>query len=170
MYKFVTALVVSILFTVNAFGQCSSAGCSSASGGSGLGIFRGQMFYMAPQSGSCANGSCSANAAYEPPQLIDGVLHEKYTDGFWRPASAATIAAVSAPKPGDCGCAACSLVTKTVSLPSMINPKTLTEVKPDPDYALYQDSAGSLYYLRRDAVASAKGLVPAGKFVWTSTK
>lgn len=165
------AAVVLLCLPALGYSQCGPGGCG---GGFGFAPSFVSSYSFAPP------------IQWEPPYTgPDGRIYEKYTDGTWR-ARMTTATAIAARCQGqfcqganNCDasgrCSPCgncgskgSVASNCPECAALIDTKKLTEVKPDAKMGLFQDDAGNLYYLPRDAVASSTSVLPAGKWVWTT--
>lgn len=175
---------------VNGQMQCSPQSSQSLQGFQGYQSFAPQSYYSQQQQTATVDSRFAASF-----RGSDGKLYALYTDGFYReqPEAAATkVASANDPHPcgcgcdltGQCVCRSCNAGTGfpeakkkvssaapvATSVPASIDPSELREVAPDPEMAQFQDKAGNLYYLNREAVKNSKTLMPVGKWVWQASK
>lgn len=153
--KAIFSLFALAMLAADSFGQCGSASsmaassCGSSSGMQAvygpLGFFRG--FRQAGSFDAC--GSAAAMSSACSSSSLSTVSFEL------PPVQVASVQLQAAP------------IQQKVSQ-TMVDPKGLREVSPDPSMGLFQDTAGNMYYLNRAAVAASSQLMPAGKWVWVA--
>lgn len=95
----------------------------------------------------------------------DGKTYQLYNDGYYREKVAACVSTT-----GCDTCPACVAAKKTASncpaCDSLISTKGLREVTAPEGYSFFQDSAGTIYCLNKEAVKNSISLAASGKWIY----